>query len=308
MPKVGIIANPYSKLNKRNPKRLALMKQIVGSQGNFIVTRSIKELHSQIKQLSSSHYDLIAICGGDGTISQTLSCIIKYYPENRLPKVAVLKGGTMNLIASQLKINGGQIRIVKRFVKGLSKNKKFQTKSLNSLEVDGNIGFLYADGSAVRILKEFYRKKSGVIGAAWLALRLVGSFIFKGPLIKKMIVSQGVNLDTGSKNTELSTIGGFAGTITKLPLGFPLLPMAQKKKGHFQANFITCSPEKLLWQLPSIMLKHSRSESSKKFSICCREAKLSSEETIHYTLDGELFESNKPLRLKLGPKVDFVKL
>ena len=71
MPKVGIIANPHSKLNKRRPKRLEVMKKIVGSHGDFIVTQSLSELDEKIKFMSSANYATIAICGGDGTISQT---------------------------------------------------------------------------------------------------------------------------------------------------------------------------------------------------------------------------------------------
>ena len=40
-----------------------------------------------------------------------------------------------------------------------------------------------------------------------------------------MIVSQKINFKSDAELTDLEAIGGFAGTISKLPLGFPLLPL-----------------------------------------------------------------------------------
>ena len=309
MAKIGIIANPYSKLNKRNPDRLTYMEQVVDSNADFIVTKSLDDLDLKIKYMSESNYDTIAICGGDGSISQALSSVVRHYPVDKLPRIAVLRGGTMNLVASQMKIYGRQMGVLKRFIKQIRRSEEFSTKKLATLEIDGMIGFLYADGSGVRILKEFYRKKSGLVGAAWLAVKLVSSFLVKGALIKKMIRAQSIRFNSDAGSERLHSIAGFAGTISKLPLGFPLLPHAQKREGYFQANFITASAEKLLWQLPSIMLKHKEGKSSEKYSVCCRELELEcSEETLEYTLDGELFESDKALQINMGPAIEFIKL
>ena len=214
----------------------------------------------------------------------------------------------MNVVASELKIYGRQIDVLKKFMKGVRKGKELKTRPLSTLNVSGRIGFIYADGSAVRILKEFYKKKSGIPGALLLAVKIISSFLVKGPLIKSLIKSLSTEAIIDSKKSSIDTLGAFAGTISKLPLGFPLLPLAGKKDGHFQANFITCAAEKLLWQLPNIMLKHKEGNSLEKYSVCCRELRLSWEESVCYTLDGELFDTAIPLTLKLGPAVNFIKL
>ena len=48
--------------------------------------------------------------------------------------------------------------VLKQFVRGLEQGTTFKTRYLTSLNIDGSIGFLYADGSAVRICESFYKR------------------------------------------------------------------------------------------------------------------------------------------------------
>ncbi|SME90872.1 diacylglycerol/lipid kinase family protein [Pseudobacteriovorax antillogorgiicola] len=310
MSRIGIIANPYSKLNKRNPAQIETLRTIASKHADFFVTDSLQDLSQKVKTMANTGFDVIAICGGDGTIALTMTEIIRWYTRKELPKIAILKGGTMNLVASQINIQGSQASVLRRLIRRVEQRSALTTSKLQTLQVGDHFGFLYADGSAVRILKEFYRKKSGILGAIWLGLRLVSSFLRKGRLVSKLIYEETVKAKSGAQTMEFTSLGNFAGTIRKLPLGFPLLPLAMKQKGLFQATFITCPKEKLLWQLPLIMIKHKEGTSLGKYSICCDELEISSQSPLHYTLDGELFihDETTPLKISQGPEVEFIKL
>ena len=49
-----------------------------------------------------SKIEILAINGGDGTISKTLTAFINEYGDEPLPKIAILKGGTINVVERTL--------------------------------------------------------------------------------------------------------------------------------------------------------------------------------------------------------------
>ena len=159
MSRLGIIANPYSKLNKRNPSKITKLKELVDDSVSFYITRSIPDLSESIRLMAEDGIDMIGICGGDGSISLAITEIIRWYEPSRLPKIAVLKGGTMNLLASQLKQRGGQETLVKRLIHMVRSGQNLPTKRIATLRVGKFFGFVYADGSALNVLEEFYLKK-----------------------------------------------------------------------------------------------------------------------------------------------------
>ena len=94
---IGIITNPHSKQNKRNPSRSQLLSYILGKQGQMEVTQSLDDLAQVAEKFKKNEIEILAINGGDGTISQTLTAFHKVYGDTKLPKIAILPGGTMNV-------------------------------------------------------------------------------------------------------------------------------------------------------------------------------------------------------------------
>ncbi|MFW7378279.1 MAG: diacylglycerol/lipid kinase family protein [Oligoflexus sp.] len=306
---IGIITNPYSKLNKRNPQLIHLLRQELGTQGTVFVTKSLAELAEIPQQFLKSGCDILAICGGDGTISHTLTSFIQAFGTDRpLPRILLLRGGTMNLVASEVGQKGPPIQILRRFLHSYQDGKAWQTRPLRCLSIQQQYGFLYADGSNVAILEEFYRKKSGFIGACWLACRLVGSFLVKSALVENLVQMKTLQVQINQEKREIFySLGNLAGTISKIPLGFPLLPFAQDNIDQFQVTLVTCPKEKLLWHLPRIMLQQKKGPGFGKFSTCCHEITIQGPATFSYTLDGEIYQSSSPqLTISCGPVLEFL--
>src|SRR5438128_2499711 len=99
---IGIITNPHAKLNKRNPSRTALLGYILGQQGQLEVTNSLEDLSRVACEFRDQRIGILAINGGDGTISRTLTAFIHEYDGLPLPKVVLLRGGTINVLAKNL--------------------------------------------------------------------------------------------------------------------------------------------------------------------------------------------------------------
>jgi diacylglycerol kinase family enzyme len=308
---IGIITNPHSKLNKRNPQIINRLRSLTGSHCDLHITESLAHLDHVAQGLYRKPLEVLAICGGDGTISRTITALIKSFGSKQpLPKLAILKGGTINLVASQLQQKNSFRGNVNRLIQLSNKQNPCHAKSIKTIEIDGNFGFLYADGSHVSLLEEFYRNKTGLVGASWIALKLVGSFLTRGPYIDRLITPKTIQITapTQSKTIELESLGNLVGTISKLPLGFPLMPFARENPELFQFTSITSPQEKLLWQLPSIMLKHKKGSSLGKHTLTTNEMSISTSDPFSYTIDGEIYQSNGRVDIKTGPSLDFVRL
>ncbi|MES2745728.1 MAG: diacylglycerol kinase family protein [Bdellovibrionota bacterium] len=310
MPGIGIIANPHSKLNKRSPQTLSLMAEALGQDGIFTVTRDLDHLDETLRDYRDHDIAIVGINGGDGSISQIITRMVAIYGPKPLPLFAVLRGGTMNLIASQLGVTEGPIDNIRRLVEINNSNRALPTQRLSTLKINDIYGFLYADQSATAILEEFYRKKSGHLGATWLATKVVSSFMVKGELINRLIRPHA--LVARFKPTgylDRSVLGCFAGTITKFPLGFPFLPLARRYPGHFQVTAITSSAESLLWNMAPILLLQREGRSVGKESFCVRHAALSYEGEAHFTVDGEIYiAADGKILIEAGPSLRFVSL
>lgn len=309
MPGIGIIANPHSKLNKRSPQELQRLQDKISKNGIFTITQDLDHLDETLQLYRDKQVPVVAINGGDGTISQTLTRMIRIYGSQPLPQIAVLRGGTMNLIAAQLGVYGHPDALLERLVESLERGQQLQIEHLSTLKIGSTYGFLYADQSSTRILEEFYSNKSRHLGASLLALRLVRSFLLNRPFIRNMIQAHRLraSFQPGGHLTE-TTLGCFAGTITKFPMGLVFLPLARKKTGHFQTTVVTCKAEKILWYLPLIMLQHKEGSAIGKHSFCCEQAVLEYEGEVHYTIDGEIYRNpDGRVVIESGPSIPFLR-
>ncbi len=216
----------------------------------------------------------------------------------------------MNLVASQLGVRGRPSDIVERLVEAHQDRKRLKVEKLSTLKVNDVYGFLYADQSSTSILEEFYRKKTGHIGAGVLSLRLIRSFLLRGPLIKRMIRPHQLKAEFSPLGkVHQPALGCFAGTITKFPMGLPFLPLAREKPGYFQTTVVTCRADQVLWYLPLIMLQQNEGLAYGKHSFCCQEAELEYEDSVHYTVDGEIYKNPKgKVSIEAGPEIPFLKI
>jgi len=308
---IGIITNPYSKLNKRNPVRPLLLGYILGEQGQLEVTESLDALQQVAERFRDSDIKVLAINGGDGTVARTLTAFIRAYGDQPLPKIALLRGGTMNVLASNLGVRGSPESLLYRYLEAHSASTPLKLVGVQTLEVEGNYGFLFADGVAYAVLEEFYQNKTGPVGAALLVLRLCVSALQKGPLFRRLILSQKLELAPRPNDTiELESCAVMASTIEKMPLGPRLFPLARKQPGRFQFFAVKSKPEELIWHLPAIMLKNGEGSSPGKISYCCEELAITSDlydKKYMYSLDGELFTAaSNSITVRLGPKIEFV--
>ncbi len=305
---IGIITNPHSKLNKRNPGRTALLGYILGAKGQLEVTNSLEDLSRVAREFKQNGIQILAINGGDGTICRTLTAFLQEYGAEPLPKVCLLRGGTINVLANNLGIKGTPEQVLYRLVEWHSGGEDMPTRRITSLLVEGTFGFLFGNGAAASFLKEYYRRKSGPLGAALWVFAVWFSRLFGGTLYYRVVKDMIQTLrPADAPPVSHSTCAVFCSTVEKMPLGYPLFYKLPDNPGKFQCVSFTFSAKDALWQLPLTMVRRQDGATKGKMSFCTAALEIEAEGPFDYTLDGELYvsQSNR-LHVEMGPAIEFV--
>lgn len=304
---IGIITNPHSKLNKRNPARSALLGYILGEQGILEVTNNLDDLGRVARDFKTKGIQVLAINGGDGTISRTLTAFLKEYGNQPLPRIAILRGGTINVLANNLGIRGSPEQILYRLVEAHSRGTQMETRSVSTIEIDGAFGFLFGNGVASAFLKEYYLRKTGPIGALLWVLLVWVSWFWQGHLYQSIVRDLWFTLSVpGRFRVTHSTCAVFCSTLRKLPLGVPLFELIAKNPQNFQCFSFCFKAKHAVWQLPYFMLKRQKNNQS-TLTFTADALAIEAEAPFDYTLDGELYTSkSNSLELHIGPKLEFI--
>jgi len=308
MPGIGIISNPHSKLNKKNPQRHEYLTYIAGEEGHVAVTHTLADLAKVAERFKKREIKILAINGGDGTISQTLTAFINAYRDQPLPLIALLRGGTINVLAENLGIKGSPEQVLYRLIEKHSVNKLRTTKKISTIEIAGQHGFLFANGSAALFLEEFYKNKTGPIGSLALLLKLLFSRIFGKEIYDQTVQSTTTELlvDEDKKPNHLA-ITTMLATIPKMPLGFHLFPKTKNKPQLAQLVSYVGDARKDIFKAVFDFFVRPSKATDVKISYCGKNFSVKCDNPTPYTLDGELFypESNE-VKAKIGTELEFI--
>lgn len=119
-PKLGVLINAHSGRNRAGTQALdALLAQ----HPDIPVQRPARAEATApaLAALSVQGVDLVAVCGGDGTVQQVLNVILSpASPFAQVPTLAILPGGTTNMIAHDLNEAGRPATVLDTVLKHLA--------------------------------------------------------------------------------------------------------------------------------------------------------------------------------------------
>ena len=111
---VGLISNPASGHNRDQFERIRA--RIDGQPGiHHRITHSPADIAPALRELAALDIGVLAINGGDGTVSAILGQLLESGLFPRPPLIALLPGGTANMNAGDIGVRGSLPRAVTRF-------------------------------------------------------------------------------------------------------------------------------------------------------------------------------------------------
>ena len=305
---IAAFVNPLSRANRKNPLLAARLARALGDAGRVIAPSSLQTLDEETRALAADPPTVIAVHGGDGTLHKTLTALLRAFDQRALPPIAILGGGTMNVVASSLGIRTRAVPFLAHLGDLDRAGRSPSVIYRRCLRVGDHVGFVFGNGVLANFLVEYYAgRQYGPARAIWLLGRLFLSALIQGPFVRRVfkrfrgvVVVDGQTLDF----PDLMAVG--AGTVREVGLGFKLLHQADDDPDRFAVLAIHAGARALVSDLASVRRGRGISPAHAFSTVASNVEIRPFEPNTPYTIDGDIYRAGESLRIELGPRVAIV--
>ncbi len=314
VPGIGVVLNPRSGKNLRDPGQARRLARTLGDQGIVREAHSIEELYRIAEDFQRLDIDVLGISGGDGTNHVTLTGFIDVYKTQSLPQVAFLRGGTMNTVANSIGVPRGKAEaLLDRLIRAYAHRSEQPLANVERhvMRIGTTYGFLFGTGAVYGFLAEYYRGGTGhpsALIAARTLLSGVGSALVGGEVVSRIAAPfvGSVTLDDGTHWEEREYFAVAGGTIDQIGLNFKPFYRWGESPGTFHMLGIRTTAMGFIADLPRIWRAQPMRE-GKTLEATPKHARIESRDgTMRYMIDGDLHETKGPLDVTIGPRVQIL--
>lgn len=301
---IGIILNPRARSYKHNPGRMERLGFIVGDKASCHATRDVLDVEALAREFKEKQIEILGISGGDGTNHVTLSAFIKVYGDTPLPKIAFLRGGTMNNITNALGIRGLPEKILSNLIYKYHTAQEFTMTEVDIMNINGKYGFLWGMGLISRFVEEYY--KSGK-PTPLRAGKLLAYFLFSAIFHTKFILRMSERFDAkvtvdGREWPFKNYVSLFSGTIETFGFHFDPFHRARERPGLFHLIGISAAPRHLLAGVPWIFMRR-KVPSENYMDDVARDVLIELPGPMSYQIDGDIQQAADKISIKTGPRL-----
>lgn len=301
---VGVILNPYSKRFKKNPQKLERMSFIVGDKASCKPTTDIDDLYRVADEFKSREIDILAISGGDGTIHCTLTAFVKVYGEKPLPKITLLRGGTMNIIASTMGVKGSTENLLSNLLIRYHEDKKFEEKKLRLTNVNGAYGCIFGMGVIYNFMELYYKNPNvNPLIAAKTVMHAAGSALINGKVAMELFDRFDAEVYVDGKRWAFANyMALFTGSIRQIGMNFNVYyhMLNQNEKIHVMG--ISMPPRSLVKHLKR-MHDGRPANTEHVINAAAEKVEIKLEKPLKYTIDGDLLGPTDHFVIEKGPEI-----
>lgn len=309
---IGVVLNPRSRRNLRDPAAIRRLARQLEGHGVVREARSIDELYRIAEDFRCLGIDVLGISGGDGTNHVTLTGFIDVWGA-ALPQIAFLRGGTMNTVANSVGVRHGKPEgLLSRLIQDYAAraSRPLADVERHVMRVGSHYGFLFGTGAVRGFLAEYYAggEPSPAVAAKTLA-RGVGSALVGGPMVRRMCapLRASVAFEDGTVWEERDYFSVAAGTIDQIGLNFRPFRRYGERPSAFHILGIHTSPMGFVRDLPRIWRAEPMRPGKTYEAVVPSAVVRSAGGPIRFMMDGDLHEtSGRELSLAVGPKVRIV--
>ncbi len=287
----------------------AEFQALLGAEGRVLAPKTLEELDGAAAALHASPPAVIAVHGGDGTLHRAVAALGRAFGADPIPPLAVLCGGTMNVVAASLGIRERPMTFLASVVEATRQGRSLDTLRRRCLRIGDTLGFIFGNGLMANFLTEYYGTgRYGPARAAWLLLRGLGSAFIGGAFVRRLFKRfEGTIRIDGQLLDRTTFVGIGAATVREVGLGFKLNHRADDDPERFGVLAIHGAPLSLI---PDFWAVHTGRGIAPKRAFSGVASTLDvvpTDASMAYTIDGDLYRAEGPLRISVGPAITFVK-
>lgn len=309
-PTIGVVVNPKARRHRRDPNATGRLRVALGAQGLVREAADLDELAQIASEFRDARLDVLAIGGGDGTNTVTLTVFARIYGPAPLPALALLRGGTMNTVANGLGVARlSPDALLRRIAHAARDGQPLHTEERATIDVGGRLGFLFGTGVFRSFLDEYYAAGADPtpVTAATTLARMASSVAVQGPLAKRLVSPVELRVDADGADWGAGPyLTVAAGTIDQVGLGFRPFHRAFDRTDAFHLLALRASPMEAVRLLPRFHRGEPLLDGFGREDLVRDVLLTPAEDTVRYMVDGDLLETSGPLRLSAGPCVRIV--
>ncbi|MBI2099541.1 hypothetical protein HYT45_04020 [Candidatus Uhrbacteria bacterium] len=320
--KVALISNKNSGLGTPRAGLGKVIGSILTTPYWHYDTATLSELDESVKRIASEQPDIFAFTGGDGSVHQIISRILREYSERGipLPKFLYIGTGTMMVIARSLKLDKmSAVDFTKKITAKIEAQQKgliapFDTTHVNPLMINGEGGFLYGAGLPVNLLHEYYKggdklgpSRAMRVGLAtfWDELKALLTFRKSKKMLTKpvhaRVILPGLDPPVAPYMTHTVLL---VSSVDQLGMGCRGMPLAMSKPNHFMLRSSRLEFWGLAANLPAIWAGWSPLPST--FDVVLSELVIEYESPTETMVDGEMKPPTFRDVIISGPPLEFI--
>ena len=309
-PSIGLLVNPSAKAQRSAPAVMRRLQTLMDGRGLYAQSTSIDELEAIAKRFKEEGVEILALSGGDGTTSFALTAFKSVYGSERLPSICLLRGGTMNTVANGIGVRrGGPEQLLRRLLAAIEAGRTLRAKSVGTLELNGQLGFITGVGVIPAFLREYYQAGDPYptpLTAMRLLSRAIGGSFVGGKLAKR--VADRIPCDVwvdGEMWPTASYLTIGAATVPQIGLGFTPFYRSEADQARFHLVGFTCSKVNFVRALWPIFRGQPTDPRYTRETLASSARIKQRNGSTLYTIDGEVLEAAE-LAIKMGPRVEVV--
>ncbi len=287
----------------------AEFETLLGKHGRLFAPQTLQELDEVAALMRASPPEVIAVHGGDGTLHRVITALARTFGAAPLPPFAILGGGTMNVVSASLGIRQEPKLFLISLLAALRAGRPLETIRRRALHIGDMFGFIFGNGLMANFLTEYYGTGSyGPARAAWLLTRAAGSAVVSGPFMQRLFKRfEGTVEVDGQPLDRTSFVGIGAATVREVGMGFKLNHRADDDPERFGVLAIHARPVALIPDFWSVHVGRGIAPGRAFSAVASTLTITPKEESMAYTVDGDLYKAEGAISIGLGPHVSFVK-
>lgn len=317
--RIGVLSNPLSGGNR---KGLQAVERMLAGDSRVLHRQAVEPLQVEaaIQDFAARGVDLVAVNGGDGTISATLTALLTTKWPERMPILALLRAGTTSMLARDVGLQGSQTQGLSRLLDWTHSGRGSATLAKRPVlhlewEKGGDplYGMFFGTGGIYQAIQfchaRVYRKGIGGELAAGLTLARFLLAAVRGDRRTAPPALLGVSLENKAIQ-DMEVLLLFVTSLNRLFLGIRAYWGIEDGPLHFTA--IRSDAVHLLRAAPSLIRGRQNRWTSPRhgyLSHNLRNLRLSCPQG--FTLDGQLYETDShrgALLLSSAGEVEYLRL
>jgi len=307
---IGVVVNPHARGNRRYRDRVQRLADIVGEGGLVRETESIVHITDVACEFLARQVEIVAVCGGDGSVFRCLSAFIPVYGNEPLPLLLPLRAGTINFLAAAIGCRrGAPEKVLAHVARDYVHGGTHDVVERDVLCVNGTqYGFVFGCGTVVNFLRAYYgRHGTGRLSAAILLAKVVVSALAGASLARGIVqpVEADILCDGERVPFRLFT-AVLAATVDRIALGFKPTYLATRKRGYFH---IVGGPIGVGGFLRSIYRLYRGFPTGERalYDNLARQVSIRFESAATYMIDGDVLPAVAELQVTTGPRVAMIR-